>query len=197
MARWRLIEPHYLKVKGVTWEYQEVDRTSGRQTRKSFPVPQHFHPDTEADWTEVNGRGMGWIVVTDGHNSKPSDIVFEGEPTPGMECLDDEARKISDKYRVKWKEIDRPYAEEEGGYASRMMDRFIEEQGKVNLALAESRDIPGMGDFMRTMTDVMKQNQQIMMTLAEKSIAAELKIKPVVDDLEPLDPLDKFIKKAS
>lgn len=182
MARWRLIEPHYLKVKGITWEYQETDRATGRQVRKSFPVPQYFHPDTEVDWTERNGRDMGWVVVTDGKNAKPTDIVFEGEPTPGMEALDDEAKAISARYSDKWQQPNREFSIEERGYADRMMDKFIQEQGKVNLVLAESREAPGMGDFMKAMTDMMQQNQKIMMMLAEKSAEQ--------------DSIDKFKKRA-
>jgi hypothetical protein len=192
MARWRLIEPHYLKVKGVTWEYQETDRATGRQIRKSFPVPQHYHPDIEVDWTEREGRGdMGYIVVSDGHNAKPTDIVFEGDPTPGMLALDDEAREISARFDKKWKAPERIYDEAEGSYAHRIMDQYVESQGKVNMLLAEasSREVPGMSDFMQVMTNMMKQNQQIMQMLAEKAMVKELGIKQVIDDEEPLPPI--------
>src|ERR1700746_1647419 len=132
MARWRLIEPHYLKVKGVTWEYQETDRATGRQVRKTFPVPQHFHPDIEVDWTERDGKDYGIVAVSDGHNAKPSDIIFEGNPTPGMLPLDDEAKEISARFEPKWKAPERVYEDAEGTYAGRQMDAYVESQGKVN-----------------------------------------------------------------
>lgn len=192
MARWRLLEPHYLKVKGVTWEYQETDRASGRQIRKTFPVPQHFHPDIEVDWTEREGpSGMGIVVVSDGHNAKPSDVVFEGDPTPGMLPIDDEAKEISARYDKKWKTPERLYDEAEGSYAARQMDQYVESQGKVNMLLAEAstREVPGMSDFMQVMANMMKQNQQILMALAEKSMAKELGIEQVIDKEEPLPPV--------
>lgn len=189
MARWRLLEPHYLNVPGTKWEYQETDRTTGRQVRKSFDVPTHYHPDIEADWTERDGLGMGFVAVSDGHNSKPSDVIFKGEPTPGMLPLDDEAKEISARYQEKWTTPGRLYDEAEGGYAQRMMDQFVESQGKVNMLLAENREIPGMSDFMQVMTNMMKQNQQILQILAEKAVAKELGITQEVDDLEPLPPV--------
>lgn len=195
MARWRLNEPHYLKVKGVTWEYQETDRATMRQVRKSFPVPQHFHPDIEVDWTEVNGKGMGMVVVSDGHNAHSTDVIFEGDPTPGMLPLDDEAREISARYKDKWKMPERLYEDAEGSYAGRMMDQYVESQGKVNMMLAEasSREVPGMSDFMKAMTDMMRQNQEIMMVLAGKAMG----IKQEVDNLEPLPPATEKIKVAA
>jgi hypothetical protein len=134
---------------------------------------------------------MGIVVVSDGHNSKPSDIVFEGDPTPGMLPLDDEAREISARFEKKWATPGRVYEEAEGSYAGRMMDQYVESQGKVNMLLAEAshREIPGMSDFMQVMTNMMKQNQQIMQMLAEKAIAKDLGIKQVVDDEEPLPPV--------
>jgi len=191
MARWRLLEPHYLNVEGIKWEYQETDRTTGRQVRKSFPVPQHFHPDTEVDWTERDGRDMGIIVVSDGHNAHRSDIIFQGEPTPGMLPLDDEAKEISSRYKAKWEAPNRIPDEAEGTYAGRMMDQYVQSQSKVNMMLAEAstREVPGMGDFMQVMTNMMKQNQQIIMMLAEKTVAKDLGIQPEVDNLEPLPPV--------
>jgi hypothetical protein len=184
MARWRLIEPHYLGVEGVKWEYQETDRMTGRQVRKSFPVPQHFHPDTEADWTERTGRDMGIVVVSDGHNAHKTDIVFKGDPTPGMLPLDDEATAISARFEKKWLTPNRVFEEAEGTYASRQMDQYVESQGKVNMMLAEasSRSVAGMPEFMAAMTKIMEQNQQIMITLA----AREMGIKQEVDTEEPL-----------
>jgi len=192
MARWRLLEGHYLNVDGIKWEYQETDRMTGRQVRKSFPVPQHFHPDTEVDWTEREGRdGMGIIVVSDGHNAHSTDIVFKGEPTPGMLPLDEEAKEISARFQQKWETPNRVPDESEGTYAGRMMDEYVQSQSKVNMMLAEAttREVPGMADFMQVMTNMMKQNQQILMMLAEKTVAKELGIKPEVDNLEPLPPV--------
>jgi hypothetical protein len=131
---------------------------------------------------------MGIIVVSDGHNAHRSDIIFKGEPTPGMFPLDDEAREISSHFKAKWETPDRIPDEAEGTYAGRMMDQYVQSQSKVNMMLAEAstREVPGMSDFMQVMTNMMKQNQQILMMLAEKTVAKELGIAPEVDNLEPL-----------
>jgi hypothetical protein len=42
---------------------------------------------------------------------------------------------------------------------------------------------------MQVMTNMMKQNQQIIMMLAEKTVAKDLGIQPEVDNLEPLPPV--------
>lgn len=97
MARWRLINPHYLNVPGTEWEYKETDRTSGRSGRKIYPVPLYLDPRDAADHNYP-----GEIVVSDGTNPGPRDHVFLGEPTPDMEPLDDEARAISTRLAPKW-----------------------------------------------------------------------------------------------
>src|SRR6516164_1126450 len=96
MARWRLLEPHYLiTVPCAKWEYMETDRTTGRQIRKQYDVPTYFHHEIEADWTD---KKEGGVFVSNGTNANPSDIIFKGEPTPGMLAIDDEAKAISSKY---------------------------------------------------------------------------------------------------
>jgi hypothetical protein len=60
------------------------------------------------------------------------------------------------------------------------------------LAEASHREIPGMSDFMQVMTNMMKQNQQIMQMLAEKAIAKDLGIEQVIDDEEPLPPVEEI-----
>jgi hypothetical protein len=103
MARWRLLEAHYLNVPGTEWEYKESDRETGRQARRIFPVPLYLDPKDQADW---NDRENQWIVVSH-HFDKahPRDYVFTGPPTPNMEPIDDEATAMSQSYIDKglWK----------------------------------------------------------------------------------------------
>lgn len=89
MARWQLVEAHYLNgyppdlsEEGVEWEYKETDRTSGRERRKRFKVP--FYCDAQS-------------IVCWGGRGQPSDTVFEGNPTHSMIPLDAEAKEISAK----------------------------------------------------------------------------------------------------
>lgn len=94
MARWRLVEPHYINghypdMDATEWEYKEIDRTNGREIRKRYKVPAWFDRDT--------------IVCHKGKGQR-DDCVFEGDPTPSMEPIDDEARAISDSVRHTWGE---------------------------------------------------------------------------------------------
>ena len=166
MARWRLAAAHYLNVAGITWEYSEVDRTTGRPKKKVFAVPLLLNPENPQDWNHVyskDGFGKpdtGEIVVAQGDH-EPRDIVFEGDPTPDMVPLDDAAKAISAKHAHKWK-----YADEslEGTYADAMIKDLSEEMADIR-AKTTSAPIEGMTELLTAMTAIMKQNQDIMATL--------------------------------
>ncbi len=103
MARWRLLEAHYLNVPGTEWEYKESDRETGRQARRVFPVPLYLNPDIA---TDQNDKENGWVIVSHKFDkAHPRDYVFVGPPTPNMEPIDDEAAAISQGYvdRGDWK----------------------------------------------------------------------------------------------
>jgi hypothetical protein len=184
MARWQLLEPHYLFLKNSSkWEYMETDRATGKQIRKQYDVPTYFHHEAESDWTEFtltsNGaRAGGIVVVSDGHNAKPSDVVFRGAPTPAMLPLDDEAKAITAKYINKWGLPDKMFdMNEPGEYSVKLADYFVQQQDKVNMKIQQlaEQNTQGFGDFMKTMTALMTQNQKILETLAVKSTPAEEK----------------------
>lgn len=89
MARWRLIEDHYIHgcppdLDVVEWEYKETDRTTGREHRRRFKVP--FFMD------------KGTIVCHLG-KGQDGDTVFEGDPGPNMDPMDAEAKTISARCR--------------------------------------------------------------------------------------------------
>jgi len=113
MARWRLIEPHYLEVLDCFWEEKSVDRETGRPKTLKHPVPMHLDPKAPSDWNyKPNGSGHittggnsfdeGAIVVCWEGKGERRDIVFVGNPTPGMEPIDDEAIEISAQFS--WKD---------------------------------------------------------------------------------------------
>ncbi len=99
MARWRLMTPHYLKVEGNEWEYQETSQTTGKISRHRFPVPMLLDVKDPGDWNYPQDK---MIVVCHKGKGLPKDYVFEGPPTADMEPLDDEAQAITDKESVKW-----------------------------------------------------------------------------------------------
>lgn len=98
MARWRLMSAHYLKVPGTEYELKEVDRATGKQATKRFPVNLYLNPNDPADCNYP-----GEIIVTSSKNKVyPKDIYFIGPPTSEMEPLDEEAEKISKQWEKKW-----------------------------------------------------------------------------------------------
>lgn len=114
MARWKLIEAHYLNVPGTTWEAKEVDRSTGRQVKKVFNVPLYLDPKDEADWNYRREQDPdlqdGGIIVCLAGKGRPRDIVFEGDPTPCMIPLDDEATKISLGFH--WRDAVKDYVDD-------------------------------------------------------------------------------------
>src|SRR5215467_7186330 len=94
MARWKLMVPHYLMTNPATeWEHKETSRETGKQSRVIYKVPRYLDPKDPSDWTDRED-----VVVCDGKNPGRGDIIFLGEPTPDMEPVDDEAKKISQKF---------------------------------------------------------------------------------------------------
>jgi len=177
MARWRLLEPHYLFTEpGTKWEYVETDRVTGRQVRKQYDVPTYFHHEAETDWNDyttlANGaKAAGQVVVSDGHNPGPRDIIFKGEPTPGMDPLDDEARAITAKFRKEKWNIPDNIKWGAGEYSIALADHFVQQQDKVNMQMAklEESRVQNTDKFQESMIAMMAQNQKILELLAVKS----------------------------
>lgn len=108
MARWKLKCSHYLiTATPAVWEQKEIDRGSGKEVRKKYQVPALFDINDPSHWN-VQYRGHngqvvdGDIVVCDGADPQPGDIIFVGQPTPDMEPLDEAAEKKSAEYASKW-----------------------------------------------------------------------------------------------
>lgn len=104
--RWRLIEPHYINVPTlpdgtrVEWEHRETARETGRTVRKLFQVPILLDPKDAADHNHP-----GEIIVThDVEDARMTrgDYIFIGDPTQGMEPLNEEAEAITETLRAKW-----------------------------------------------------------------------------------------------
>lgn len=163
MARYRLAAPHYLNVEGSSWEYKEVDRTTGRQKRTMFPVPQHLDPDNPADWNYVYGKDSGEIIVTDKFSDDfPKDIVFTGEPTPDMVPLDEIAKATIAKLAPKWKH---PIESLTTTYADAMLKDLSMQVEDVRTK-SGSVQVDGMTELLTALSGMMKQNQEIMAKLA-------------------------------
>lgn len=125
MARWKLMEPHYLDVPGTEWEYMEHS-PAGKRVRKVFPVPMHLDP-----------RGMSKdLVVCQPGKGQPGDVEYLGPPTPGMLPIDDEAKKISAGFAAQWKH---PIENAAKPFSQSLIDNFESEMSK---RLAEQAATP-------------------------------------------------------
>lgn len=176
MARWKLTEPHYLAVPDVKWEYQEIDRITGRPKRTQFPVPLHIDPlnldDLKAYGQMDPELGMGAdpvIIVTDNPNPTGKDIHFKGNPTPGMYPLDDEARAISEKHsKGTWTPTAGIDPESQNSsYANKMMSGLIDQMTELKTATAAAAPVQGIQELLAAMTGMMQQNQQILAELVK------------------------------
>lgn len=142
MARWKLLEAHYLSVPGTEWEYKETNRETGRMARKVYEVPLYLDPKDPADW---NDRAEEAIFVSNKYDpAHARDYVFVGPPTPNMEAIDDEAKAISDAESSKWihpiESLNMTYSESrlsefERAIATMVANNMPEQKAPPNLSL--------------------------------------------------------------
>lgn len=196
MARWRLLQPHYLNVKDldgepVEWQYEETNRDTGRRARKRFPVPLLLDPN---DPGFHKPRGGGQITVCQPGKGTVNDYEFvngdgsPGLPTPEMEPMDDEALAITEAQRPKWKH---PMSESAlpgvGGFNETLLQTLTQQlEGIIRTngipKAIENQAVPNAEvEALRAMV------QQLQAQMAEL-IAAKEGIKPVEDDGEVLPP---------
>jgi hypothetical protein len=155
MARWKLVVNHYLNVEGTKWEYTETDRVTGRPKRTQFNVPRYLDIQDPGDWTNRIGDS-GEIIVTNGGTHDPKDIVFTGEPTPDMEPVDDEAKKISKSLEDQWRRGADAMVSGKS-YADEVADKLHAQMGELT-KVAQSPpkvQIEGLDEVMRMMAQTM------------------------------------------
>lgn len=170
MARWKLTEAHYLAVEGIKWEYSEVDRVTGRPKRTQFPVPLHLDPNIESDWTHRYDAWSGDIVVSDGHNADPKDLIYTGPVTPGMLPMDDEAKALTAQAaKDKWRPTQGldPESQNES-YTNKLLSGFIDQMTLAQTTVQQAPQIAGLEEMLKSLTAVMAQQTQLIAALAAK-----------------------------
>ncbi len=162
MARWKLLHAHYLNVPGSEWQYSEISRTTGKPIRKVFAVPQLLDPDIEADCNYKFGPEGSEIIVSNGKNAQPQDIIFEGPPTPDMLPLDDEAKTISAGFAGVW---NHPIESLPGQFSERLLDDM---QAKLSAAITRQTQSENtdLSELIKVLTKTMEQNAEIISKLA-------------------------------
>lgn len=190
MARWKLTEKHYLNVPGTHWEFQTVDRMTGRPQRKTFNVPLFLDPEDKDCWN-YRGEGMfedGSVIVCYAGKGESRDIVFEGAPTPGMLPLDDEAREISSKFS--WT----PTAgiddeSKQNSYQNKLLLGMIDQMAELQTKATQAPMAAGMEQFLEAMTKMMAQQTEILARLANPGAVITTSSIPneqVIDEEPPL-----------
>jgi len=163
MARWRLTAPHYLNGTGTTWEYRETDRATGKQVRRAFDVPRLVDPQDPGDWTVTRiPKEDGDVIVCDGVNPGPNDLIWKGDPTPDMVPMDEDAEAKSAKFAGRW---NHPIDSLPGTYSQSLLDGL---QGEFAKAMAGNKSAApeGMTELLQAMTAMMQQNAQLLAALA-------------------------------
>jgi hypothetical protein len=169
MARWKLTEPHYLNCPDERWEHTAIDARTGKPVRKTFKVPKHLDPRVEDDWNHrpANNQMDGEIHICWPGKGKDGDITFEGQPTPGMFPLDDEAKAESAKYD--WTPTKGTDEESQrASFYAKLGDRLVNHLTDMKADAASAPQAHGMEKFLEAMTMMMAQNQQMLALLAGK-----------------------------
>lgn len=154
MARWKLTAGHYLIVEGTEWEYKEVNRVTGKEIRVRIPVPLFLNPADPGDWTNRINKDEGDIIVSDGNNAAPTDIIFKGDPTPDMVPLDAEAEEISARFAGQWTHPIEGLPSHSQSLIDGMQARMAEAQTPASQ--------PEIAEALSAIAAVMKQNSEIL-----------------------------------
>ena len=183
--RWRLTSPHYLNVPGVEWNYNEVDRKTGKQVTRRFPTPSLLDPNNPGDWNIVSIRNQaggpeeGQIIVGWEGKCLDTDIIFKGAdwkshgaPTPDMVPLDDEAKAESAKYLKQWN-MPTDGSPIPDNSSELILNRLQAEFKAVSEATNKPQQIEGLTEMLAAMTAIMKQNAELLATLTKPPMAVE------------------------
>jgi hypothetical protein len=162
MARWKLTEQCYLRVPGTKWEYHEVDRVTGRPKRVQFEVPLYLNPHDSGDWNYKNGDD-GEIIVSDGNNSQPKDIIFTGPPNVGMLPIDDDAKGLTAQQGLTPTQGIDDLSQSES-YANKLIVGLLD---KMSTPQANTGTPAGMPELLSSIAAMMKQNQEILEQLVK------------------------------
>ena len=167
MARWRLTAKHYINAtrhgEKTQWMREETNRDTGRVARTLFLVPTYLDPDDPRDQNYP-----GEIIVAYEKGARPQDFVFTGEPTPDMEPVDEEAQKISDDTRPKWKNPIDSLSATGGNYSEALLallSKQLEEAANKSGPPARAVDEAAFKKMQEDMKALMESNAKLQAQL--------------------------------
>lgn len=172
MARWQLTEPHYLNVPGT----QTEDRSMGDRGKKKLSTPMHLDPNMESDWNyqEMIGRNIieGKIIVCHEGKGEPRDIVFVGDPTPGMLPIDDEAREITAKFN--WKPTQGlDDISQADSFTQKLLMNLLTDTAEAKEKAQAQQQAEGLGELMKGLAQMMSVQTQLLAALTGKHVAVQ------------------------
>lgn len=168
MARWKLMNAHYIHCLKTEWEYQETG-PGGEPIRKRFLVPRLLDPRDPKCFTNRWGTKddpEGEIIVCYSGKGEKSDIVIECEPTPDMMPVDDEAKEISAKFTEKWKY--KPDIETQT-FSQSMIDMFQEKQAELQ-SKPQQVEVAGLAELVAALTVSTQQTAEMVKSLTVRKI---------------------------
>ena len=168
--RWKLTEAHYLNVPGTKWEFTIQNRVTGKPQRKVFDVPLYLNPEADSDWNVREGFD-GYIAVCHEGKGNPNDIVFIGDPTPGMFPLDDEARALTAKFA--WKPTTGTDEEAKmASFGNQILNGLIDQMSDLQVKATQAQSVQGMDQLIAVMTQMMQQQGELIARLANPLVTA-------------------------
>ena len=170
MARWRLTAKHYINAtrhgEKTQWMREETNRDTGRVARTLFNVPMYLDPEDPRDQNYP-----GEIIVAYEKGARPQDLVFTGEPTPDMEPVDEEAQKISDATRPKWKNPIDSLPATGGNYSEALLallSKQLEEAANKSGPSARAVDEAAFRKMQEDMKALMESNAKLQAQLGTR-----------------------------
>lgn len=163
MARWKCLVGHYLygHMPGDEkneWMREETNRDTGRVARKFMKVPVYIDPKDPS----CCNRDGDCIVCHEGRGL-PSDIVFEGNPTPDMQPIDDEAKALSDKFAGDYTKMENV----EGGKANDVLSRLESVLADTMKSAVSTKNVPNdvLEAMNKRLEELAKQNAELIARL--------------------------------
>lgn len=186
MARWKVTAKHYIHAEQygqpTEWIREETNRDTGRTFRKALVVPMLIDPE---DPGCIN-RFTGMCVVATKGSEQNGDIVMFGPPTPDMEPLDDEARKISEAESPKWISPVDSLPLQIGEDFAAVLLRQLEAQ--MTQMTTQPKDAVSLKSVPNKELDEMREMLKAQQEQIAKLLAAQTPVQPDVDLNEPDPP---------
>ena len=181
MARWKLTEAHYIKVEGTTWEYNEIDRTTGRPKRTKFPVPMLLDPASADDLKQYGqddpflGRDADPVIIviqSEDYRKHSRDVSADFTPTPGMMPLDDEAKAITAELsKGAWVPTNGIDPESQNNsYTAKLLNGMIDRMTDMKTGVQQAPQVQGIEELLKTMSAVMAQQTEILGAIAKQGV---------------------------